>query len=113
MGKLLTLGFVVGVWRRLGAFFIDFVLVLIVISPIAALPLLIAEASYTGAFEWSFLRKFARPSDGFFVLPAVFASFTALYFYFFLHPLKDKQTVGAYILDFKVVAATDVGPKPI
>lgn len=42
---------VVGVWRRLRAFFIDFLLVLLVISPIAALPLLIAEASYTGAFE--------------------------------------------------------------
>ena len=104
---------VVGVWRRLGAFFIDFVLVLLAISPIAALPLLIAEASYTGEFEWSFVRKFARPSDGFFVLPAVLASFAALYSYFFLHPLKGKQTVGEHILGFKVIAATDVGPKPI
>ena len=104
---------VVGVWRRFGAFFIDFVLVLLMISPIAALPLLIAEASYTGVFEWSFYRKFARPSDGYFVLPAVFASFAALYFYFFLHPLKGRQTVGEYILGFRIVAATEVGPKPI
>jgi len=104
---------VVGVWRRLGAFFIDFVLVLLVISPIAALPLLIAEASYTGAFEWSFVRKFARPSDGYLVLPGVIASFAALYFYFFYHPLKGKQTIGEYILGFKIIAATDVGPRPI
>lgn len=104
---------VVGVWRRVGAFLIDFALVLFAISPIAALPFLVAEASYTGEFEWSFLRKFARPSDSLFVLPAVLASFAALYFYFFLHPLKGKQTVGEYILGFKVVAASDVGPKPI
>lgn len=103
---------VVGVWRRLGAFLIDFVLVLLVISPIAALPLLIAEASHTGAFEWSFVRKFARPNDGLFILPGVFAAFAALYFYFFYHPWKGKQTVGEYILGFKIVAATNIGLNP-
>ncbi len=103
---------VVGVWRRLGAFLVDFVLVILVISPIAALPLLVAEASYTGTFEWSFVRKFARPSDSYLVLPGVFASIAALYFYFYIHPLKGKQTPGEYILCFKVIAATDVGLKP-
>ena len=104
---------VVGVWRRLVAFYIDFVVVLLAIVPIAAVPLLIAEAGHTGAFEWSFVREFARPGDELFVLPGIFASFAALYFYFFLQPSTGRQTVGEYLLGFKVIAATDIGSGPL
>ena len=104
---------VVGVWRRFWAFLIDYALVLFVVSPLAALAPLLIEAGHTGSFEWSFVRTFSRPSDSLVVVPAVFASFTALYLYFFLHPLKNWQTVGEYILGFKVVAASDIGPKPV
>ena len=103
---------VVGVWRRLGAFYFDFALVLLVIAPISALPILIAEASHTGEFQWSFARKFARPNDTLFVLPAVFIAFASLYFYFFYHPWKNKQTVGEYILGFKIIAESDRGLGP-
>ena len=104
---------VVGVWRRLGAFYLDFVLVLLAVAPIAALPLLLAEASYTGEFEWYFVRKFSRPLDGLFVLPSILASFAALYFYFFYHPWKDRQTVGEYVSGFKIVAESEIGFRPI
>lgn len=103
---------VVGVRRRLGAFFIDFALVLIIISPIAALPLLIAEASHTGTFEWSFVRQFSRPGDGLLVFPGIFGSFAALYFYFFYYPWKGRQTVGEYVLGFRIVAAESTGLSP-
>ncbi len=104
---------VVGVRRRLGAFFLDFVLVLLAVAPIVALPLLIVEASYTGEFEWYFVRKFARPSDALLILPSVLASFAVLYFYFFYHPWKDKQTVGEYISGIKIVAESEIGFRPI
>ena len=103
---------IVGVWRRLGAFYIDFLLVLLAIAPITVLPMLIAEAGHTGDFQWSFTRKFARPNDTIFVLPAVLLTFAALYFYFFYHPWKRKQTVGEYILGFKIIAESDRGLGP-
>ena len=110
--KGVNLSAVVGVWRRLGAFYIDFALVLLVVAPIATLPLLIAEASHSGGFEWSFIRKYARPSDGLLAHSAVFATFGALYLYFFYHPLKEKQTVGEYILGYKIVAEPSSGLSP-
>ncbi len=103
---------VVGVWRRLGAFYLDFALVLLIVVPITAIPMLVAEGQHTGTFEWFFVRKFTRPSDAFFALPAVLACFAALYFYFFYTPFKDRQTLGEYVLGFKIVPANEVGYPP-
>ncbi len=102
----------VGVWRRFGAFFIDFLLVLLAVAPLTTLPMLFAEAAHTGEFHWSFIRDFGRPNDTLFVLPAVLLGFASLYFYFFYLPWKSKQTVGEYILGFKIVAASGQGFSP-
>ncbi len=95
---------IVGVWRRFGAFFLDFMLVLMVVSSIGAVPLLVAEAEYTGAFQWAFIREFSRPTDAAYVLPSVFVSFVALFLYFYLHGKSGRPTVGQYVLGYRIAS---------
>lgn len=93
---------VVQVWHRFGAFFLDFMLVALIVSPVATLPILIAEANYSGAFVWSFQRDFSRPTDFMFVVPGVFILFLALFFYFYLHARSYRATIGQYIFGFRI-----------
>ncbi|MDH5191793.1 MAG: RDD family protein [Gammaproteobacteria bacterium] len=103
---------IVGLWRRFGAFFLDFMTVLIVISPIAVVPILIAEANFTSEFTWSFERDFVRPTDDIYLLPGVFGIFIALYLYFLLYARSNIQTVGQYILGYKVKAIDENDNSP-
>jgi hypothetical protein len=103
---------VVGVWRRFGAFFLDFALVMLIVSPVAALPLLVAEANYTNAFQWSFHRQFARPTDVMYLMPAIVAAFLALFFYFYQHARVGRQTIGQYVLAYKVTMSASAARAP-
>jgi len=103
---------VVGVWRRFGAFFLDFALVLLIVSPVAALPLLVAEASYTNTFHWSFHRHFARPTDVMYLMPSIGAALLALFFYFYQHALVGRQTIGQYVLAYKVTKSAGAARAP-
>ncbi len=96
---------VVGIWRRFGAFFLDFVIVLMVASSLGAVPLLTAEAYFTGSFQWAFEREFARATDFILVLPAALGALLLLFFYFYQHPRVDRQTVGQYVFGYRVMAA--------
>lgn len=102
----------VGIWRRLGGFFIDLILVLIVIAPLAALPILIAEAKYTGNFQWSFEREFARASDLIYILPGTVVAFVAWFCYLYEYARKNKPTVGQYTLNFTVTNDTNSKAPP-
>lgn len=94
---------VVGVWRRFGAFLLDFSLILLVLSPFTALPLLIAEANYTGSFQWAFVREFGRDTDYIYLLPAVVIDFAILFYYFYYHLREKKPTLGQYVLNYRVI----------
>lgn len=104
---------IVGLMRRFAAFFMDFMTVLIVFTPFAVLPLLLAEADYTGAFSWNFERDYARPTDNNYALPGIFSLFIALYLYFYLYARFNKQTLGQYIMGYKVVAEDESTDVPI
>lgn len=93
----------VGVWRRFGAFFLDYALTLFILSPVYTLPILIGEASHVGNFSWSFEREFSRPSDTAFLLPGIFATFVGILFYFYIHLRMSRQTVGQYVFGYRIV----------
>jgi uncharacterized RDD family membrane protein YckC len=93
---------IVGVWRRFGALFLDFLVVLAIITPIAALPLLAVESSYIGSFEWSFIRDFSREADSYFLFPSIFIMFGLVFFYFYQYSKNMQQTLGQYVLNYKV-----------
>jgi uncharacterized RDD family membrane protein YckC len=92
-----------GFWRRFGAVLIDFIIILTVVSPILALPAIIVEYSYTGAFTWSFERDFTRTTDLMVILPSVFLSLAALAYYFYKYTLMAKPTLGQYILGYTII----------
>jgi uncharacterized RDD family membrane protein YckC len=45
------------------------------------------------------------------IFPAAIGVFVAMYFYFSLHPKNNRQTMGQYVLGYRVVAA-DSGTPP-
>jgi hypothetical protein len=98
---------IVGVWRRFGAFLLDFTAVVMVVSSIGAIPMLLAEGHFTGQFHWSFSREFSRPTDAVIVLPIALACFLVLFGYFYGHARADRQTLGQYVLGYRVMAANE------
>jgi len=98
---------IVGVWRRFGAFYLDFMVALIGITPLLAVPLLLQESSYTGHFDWVFEREFSRSSDSSYLLPSVGIAFWFLFYYFYKHAKSGRQTIGQYVLGYKVVGNTE------
>ncbi len=95
---------VVGVWRRLGAFLIDFVIVLVIVSPFGAIPILIAEGHYSGTFQWAFTRHFSRETDIALISPSASGAFLALFLYFYIYSRFNRATTGQFILGYRVVA---------
>jgi hypothetical protein len=75
------------------------------------MPLLIAEGHFTREFHWAFERRFTRPTDGVFLLPGAFSGFLLLLVYFYWHPRAGRQTVGQYVLSYRVLAAEAAKPK--
>jgi len=103
---------VVGFWRRIGAFVTDCAVVLLVLAPVAALPLLVVEGHYTGTFHWAFERRFSRSTDMVILLPGIAASFAGLFLYFYVHARFGRPTVGQYVLGFRVTASGEPGAAP-
>lgn len=102
----------VSIVEGFSAFFIDFFVVMAAIVPISTLPLLFAEANATGNFRWAFERDFARPTDAVMALPSALTIFAFLYAYFYVHPVIGRQTVGQYIMGFRVEGVPGIGKKP-
>lgn len=100
------------IWERFAAFFIDFLAVLAATTPIATLPILLAEADATGSFQWSFERDFSRLSDGALAILGVLSMFAALFAYFYIHSAISRQTIGQYLLGFRVEGVPGTGKKP-
>lgn len=96
-----------GVWRRFGAFFVDFLVVINALTPFMVIPALSAEFGYTGEFNWRFERDFARPTDNLIILPTVFLMIGILLYYFYYFGIRYGQTVGQYILGYKVISTNE------
>jgi hypothetical protein len=101
---------VVGLWRRFGSFLVDFTFVLMIVAPLAALPILAVEAKYAETFQWSFARDYSRPTDWLFFSLGGLAVFAALFLYFYQHARLGRPTVGQYVLNFRVVPSGDGKP---
>ncbi|MAW80433.1 MAG: hypothetical protein CMI63_09355 [Parvularcula sp.] len=102
----------VKIWQRFLAFILDFMVVLLALTPILALPILLIEGRMTGSFEWSFSREFARDTDALAILPGILLAFVALFLYFYLHAKAGKATLGQYVLGYKVTGLADASRKP-
>ena len=92
----------VGIFQRAGAFILDFMVVLAVCTPLFTLPILFFEAHATGSFAWSFERDFARATDALAVAPGLLIAQISLVAYYYFHAARTRQTIGQYILGYKV-----------
>ena len=102
----------VGAWRRFGAFTLDFMTVLLVTAPLLAMPILLAEAKYTGEFQWSFERDFGRATDMLYVLPSVVLLFVLLFLYFYVFSRRNRQTIGQYVLGYRLTGVLESNGEP-
>lgn len=100
----------VGIFQRFGAFFLDFMAALAAFTPVLTLPILFYEAQATGVFAWSFNRDFARSTDVLAVIPGILLTQASLVVYFYFHAAKNRQTIGQYILGYRV--APVIGAEP-
>ena len=103
---------VVGVWRRFGAFYLDFLAVAMMFGPVLVVPHLLAEARITGTFHWAFERDFVRPDDWLYSLVAAFAMLAAWFWYYYRHGRSGRPTFGQYILGYRIVADPAAGKAP-
>lgn len=97
----------VKLWKRGIALYIDFFVALSIAAPAATLPLLLDEGRVTGAFQWHFERDFARPTDAALAIPAILAMFVVLFSYFYIHLRLRRQTIGQYLMGFRIVPEPD------
>jgi hypothetical protein len=96
----------VSIVRRVAAFYIDGLVAMLGVMPIAVMPTLIAEYHATGEWLWSFNRDYPRATD-WIIVASVLAAFYCIFWYFRWHFVRQKQTVGQHLLKFKLVPTRD------
>lgn len=99
------------VWKRFSAILIDGLYPVFLLVPWLVTPFLFIEADATGQFAWSFERNYRRSSDlwiFFAQLPLVAA---LLFYYVYLHLLKDRQTIGQLAMGYRIVFEPDPSGK--
>jgi len=102
---------VVGVpsWkRRFAAVVIDFFVATAVMAPFLGLVPLAIEASRTGTLVWAFERHYTVASDWYVVIPLTVIGMLALMLYFALPIVRDRQTIGCFLLRLKVTPGKSV-----
>jgi len=92
----------VGIWRRFGAFLIDFFAILTIATPLLTLPIILAEYYQTGTLVWSFQRDFSRPTDNTIIIPSALSVFFFMWFYFYENQVKERTTLGQYISGYRI-----------
>jgi hypothetical protein len=90
----------VGVVRRLVATYIDLFVGMLILMPSIFLFRLFFEAVFTGSWRWYVSDETLRPTDGLLIL-IVFGVYMS---YFRYHLVRQKQTVGQHLMNFKLIA---------
>ena len=93
----------VGVFSRFGAFVVDYIVIIFMVTPLVSFPLLITEYIHTGVFVWGFHREYEINSDNYIVSPVNILFFTSYILYYYLHLRRSISTVGQYIFGYVVV----------
>jgi hypothetical protein len=94
---------ILGWWQRLAAFWLDFFLAMMTVSPILGLLPVLAEWRRTGVFAWSFERTSPAPGDGL-VFAVMFAiAIPALALYYTWPLVRGRPTPGACIMGYQIV----------
>lgn len=93
-----------GFARMAGAAFIDMAWVITGLGAVLALPMLLTERNYTGAFQWAFNRNFLRSMDWILAAGAAFASFATIFAARIRALTSGRPSLGQYLMGYVVLA---------
>jgi hypothetical protein len=92
-----------GVIRRFFAFWMDFIIAMIIIGPLFGVLATIAEWRRTGVFVWMFERKTSAPTDIWLTMGGVSLMFVLLLLYFVLPLVRRRPSPGSCIAGYQVM----------
>jgi uncharacterized RDD family membrane protein YckC len=93
-----------GVVRRFVAFWLDFVLAMMGVTPIFGAVLTLTEWRRTGLFQWVFERANAAPGDGLLIAAQLLLCSVALVFYYAFPLVRRRPSPGTCIVGYQVIA---------
>ena len=93
-----------GVFRRFVAFWLDFILAMIIVTPIVGILPTLTEWRKTGAFEWNFERTTHATGDGWLIAIVTTATFVALIMYYAFPLIRQRPSPGACIAGYQIIA---------
>lgn len=92
----------VGIFRRLGAFYIDMSVSMFATLPVVLIVWLATEYVATGQWQWSYERDFFRWTD-IIDISAMLLGFYGMFYYQKWHFYNNRQTLGQHIFKFKLL----------
>ncbi|WP_263376996.1 RDD family protein [Granulicella aggregans] len=96
-----------GIIRRWLAFWIDFVLAIMMVTPILGVIPCIREWRRTGIFEWSFERTSSAPGDGWVTAVTFLLSLTAILAYWAYPLMRGTPSPGSCVLGYQIAPADE------
>ena len=94
-------------FRRLVAFWLDFVLAMSIFAPIIGVVPMVAEWSRTGVFAWAFERETSAAGDLVLILLSAFLISAGLLLFYMIPILRRRPSPGACIAGYQVVPDGD------
>ncbi|HET9839430.1 MAG TPA: RDD family protein [Candidatus Angelobacter sp.] len=92
-----------GVFRRFVAFWLDFIIAMMAVTPIAGLLPTVTEWRRTGTFQWAFERSEPAPGDWALSCAALIVGVVALIFYFSWPLVRRRPSPGACVAGYQIV----------
>jgi hypothetical protein len=92
-----------GAIRRFFAFWIDFLLAMMSISPIVGILPVIVEWRRTGAVQWTIERNAPMPGDSLQTIIGLLVTMAVLLMYYVVPLLRERPSPGACILGYVVI----------
>lgn len=98
-----------GLFRRFIAFFLDFIIAMIVVAPTVGVLTTITEWKRTGAFQWNFERATQASTDSWFTVAGIFLSTLALIPYYAFPLVRGRPSPGACMAGYHVIPDEGAG----
>ena len=92
-----------GVFRRFVAFFLDFILAMLLIGAVVGILPALTEWNRTGTFQWHFERTLYAPGDGWLTAAEAILLIPGLVFYFIFPLIRLRPSPGACITGYQIV----------
>ncbi len=93
---------VVGIWRRVGAFYIDLIIITTILGTMVSLPLFFAEFYRNGEFQWFIYRNMSITSGR--IMQTGYTIFTLgiWFYYYYKHLLLNRPTLGQRLMGYQI-----------